>query len=73
MNLAFSYQIHSLIMSLARTILEEPIMATLRVFLSDEEMRRLEELSKREGVTVEQTGRLGINDFIGQPDEFFRA
>jgi hypothetical protein len=31
-------------------------MATLRVFLSDEEMRRLEELSKREGLTVEQMG-----------------
>jgi hypothetical protein len=56
MNLASSYQIHSLIMSLDRTILEEPIMATLRVFLSDEEMRRLEELSKREGLTVEQMG-----------------
>jgi hypothetical protein len=56
MNLASSYQIHSLIMSLDRTILEEPIMATLRVFLSDEEMRRLEELSKREGLTVEQVG-----------------
>lgn len=37
-------------MSLDRPILEESIMATLRVFLSDEEMRRLEELSKREGV-----------------------
>jgi predicted DNA-binding protein len=48
-------------------------MATLRVFLSDEEMRRLEELSKREGLTVVQMVRLGINDFIGQPDESFRA
>lgn len=48
-------------------------MATLRVFLSDEEMRRLEELSKREGLTVEQMVRLGINDFIGQPDDSFRA
>ena len=60
-------------MSLDRPILEESIMATLRVFLSDEEMRRLEELSKREGLTVVQMVRLGINDFIGQPDESFRA
>ena len=50
MNLASSYQIHSLIMSLDRTILEEPIMATLRVFLSDEEMRRLEGAEQARGV-----------------------
>lgn len=48
-------------------------MTTVTVSLSDEEMRRLEELSKREGLTVEQMVRLGINDFIGQPDESFRA
>jgi hypothetical protein len=36
-------------------------------------MRRQEELSKREGLTVEQMVRLGINDFIGQPDDSFRA
>ena len=48
-------------------------MTTVTVSLSDEEMHRLEELSKREGLTVEQMVRLGINDFIGQPDEFFRA
>lgn len=48
-------------------------MATLTISLSDEEMRRLEELSKREGLTVEQMVRLGIHDFIGQPDESFRA
>lgn len=29
-------------------------MATITVSLTDEEMRRLEELSKREGLTVEQ-------------------
>ena len=46
-------------------------MTTVTVSLSDEEMRRLEELSKREGFTVEQMVRLGINDFIGQPDESF--
>lgn len=48
-------------------------MATLTITLSDEEMRRLEALSKREGLTVEQMVRLGITDFIGQPDDAFRA
>lgn len=48
-------------------------MAMLKISLSDGEMRRLEELSKREGLTVEQMVRLGINDFIGQPDDSFRA
>jgi predicted DNA-binding protein len=48
-------------------------MTSIRVSLSDEELRRLEELSKREGITVEQMVRLGINDFIGQPDESFRT
>jgi hypothetical protein len=52
---------------------QEPIMAMLTIFLSDEEMRRLEELSKREGLTVEQMVRLGINDFIDQPDESVRT
>lgn len=48
-------------------------MATLTTSLSDEEMWRLEELSKREGLTVEQMVRLGIHDFIGQPDDAFRT
>lgn len=48
-------------------------MATLTISLSDEEMKRLEALGKREGLTVEQMVRLGINDFIGQPDESFRS
>jgi len=48
-------------------------MATLTISLSDEEMRRLEELSKRESLTVEQMVKLGIHDFIGQPDDAFRA
>jgi predicted DNA-binding protein len=48
-------------------------MATVTISLSDEEMRRLEKLSQREGLTVEQMVRLGITDFIGQPDESFRA
>jgi predicted DNA-binding protein len=47
-------------------------MPTTTVSLSDEEMRRLEELSKREGLTVEQMVRLAISDFIGQPDDSFR-
>jgi antitoxin FitA len=41
--------------------------------LSDEEIQRLEALGKREGLTVEQMVRLGINDFIGQPDDAFHA
>jgi len=48
-------------------------MTTVTVSLSDEEIRRLEELSKREGLTVEQLVRLALNDFIGQPDESFRT
>ena len=48
-------------------------MATLTKSLSDEEMRRLEELSKREGLTVEQMVQLGIHDFIGQPDDAFHT
>lgn len=49
------------------------IMAMLTISLSDEEMRRLEVLGKREGLTVEQMVRLGINDFIGQLDDAFCA
>ena len=48
-------------------------MASLTISLSDEEMRRLEALGKGEGLTVEQMVRLGINDFIGQPDDAFHA
>lgn len=46
-------------------------MTTVTVSLSDEEMRRLEDLSKREGLTIEQMVRVGINDFISQPDDSF--
>lgn len=49
------------------------LMATVTISLSDEEMRRLEALGKHEGLTVEQMVRLGINDFISQPDDAFRA
>ena len=48
-------------------------MAMLTISLSDEEMRRLEVPGKREGLTVEQMVRLGINDFIGQSDDAFHA
>jgi predicted DNA-binding protein len=48
-------------------------MATLTISLSDEEMRRLEVLGKREGLTVEQIVRLSVCDFIGQPDDAFHA
>jgi len=48
-------------------------MATLTISLSDEELQKLEALGKREGLTVEQMVRIGINDFIGQPDEAFHA
>ena len=48
-------------------------MVIITVSLSDEEMRRLEELSKRDGLTVEQMVRLGINDFIDHSDDSFRA
>jgi hypothetical protein len=50
---------------------EGAIMATVTISLSD--VRRLEALGKREGLTVEQMVRLGINDFISQPDDAFRA
>ena len=48
-------------------------MAALTISLSDEEMRRLEALGKREGLTVEQIAQLAIHDFIGQPDDAFHA
>lgn len=47
-------------------------MATLTISLSDEELRRLEALGKRDGLTVEQLVRLSISNLINQPDEAFR-
>ncbi|MEQ1845851.1 MAG: hypothetical protein ABL983_09790 [Nitrospira sp.] len=41
--------------------------------MSRNNVRRLKELSKREGLTVEQMGKLGIHDFIGQPGDAFSA
>lgn len=48
-------------------------MATVTISFSDEEMRRLEALGKREGLTVEQMVRLCVRDLIAQPDDSFRA
>ena len=48
-------------------------MATLTISLSDEKMRRLEALGKREGLTTEQIVRLALNDLISQPELTFRA
>ena len=48
-------------------------MATLTISLSDEEMRRLEVLGKREGLTVEQMVHLSVRDLVGQPDDAFHA
>ena len=47
-------------------------MATITISLSDEEMRRLEGLSKREGLPAEQLVQLAIRDLIGQIDKSFR-
>jgi hypothetical protein len=52
---------------------KESIMATLTISLSDEEIRRLEVLDKREGLTVEQMVRLSVCEFIGQADAAFHA
>lgn len=47
-------------------------MVTLIISLSDEEMHRLEELSKRESLTIEQMVRLVINVFISLSDDHSR-
>lgn len=47
-------------------------MPTLTISLSDEERHRLEHLSEREGLTVEQMVRLCVRDLIAQPDESFQ-
>jgi len=48
-------------------------MATLTISLSDEEVRRLENLSEREGLAVEQLVGVCVRDLITQPDEFFQV
>ncbi len=47
-------------------------MATITISLSDKEMRRLESLSEREGLTVEQLVRLCVRDLITRPNESFQ-
>lgn len=47
-------------------------MATLTISLSDEEMRRLEAMSEREGLNVEQVVQLCIHDLINHPDDHFQ-
>lgn len=47
-------------------------MATLTISLPDEEMRRLEALSAREDLTVEQIVQLSVRDLMGQPDDYFK-
>lgn len=48
-------------------------MAEVTITLSPEDLRRLEDLGKREGLTVQQIVRLGVQDLLSQPDEAFRA
>ncbi|MFQ5897400.1 MAG: DNA-binding protein [Candidatus Methylomirabilia bacterium] len=48
-------------------------MPDVTVNLSDEEVRRLEELGGQVGLTVAQLVRLGVRDLISQPDEAFHA
>ena len=47
-------------------------MATLTISLSDVEMRRLEALSAREDLTVEQIAQLSVRELMGQPDDNFK-
>lgn len=48
-------------------------MAEVTITLTQEELRRLEELGKQEGLTVQQIVHLGVRDLLSQPDEAFRA
>ncbi len=48
-------------------------MAQVTITLSSEELKHVEELGRREGLTVEQVIKLGIQDLISQPDEVFRT
>ena len=47
-------------------------MPDVTVSLTEEEVRRLEELSGRVGLTVAQVAQLGIRDLVSQPDKVFR-
>lgn len=48
-------------------------MVEVTVSLSAKERKRLEELGRQEGLTVEQMVRLGIREFLSLPDEAFHA
>lgn len=48
-------------------------MAEITHSLSPEEVTRLEELGRPEGLSVEQVAKLAIQDLMNQPDEFFRV
>lgn len=48
-------------------------MPEVIVSLTEEEARRLEELSEQVGLTVAQLVRLGVRDLVGQSDEAFHA
>jgi hypothetical protein len=47
-------------------------MAEVTVTLSAEEFQRLKDLGEREGLTVDQVVKLGIQDLMNQPDDSFR-
>ena len=47
-------------------------MAKITVSLSDEDLRRLEELGGREGDPIDQLAHAGIRKLLGLPDEAFR-
>jgi hypothetical protein len=48
-------------------------MPEVTVSLTEEEVRRLEELGGQIGLTVAQLVQLGVRDFVSQPDEAFHA
>ena len=47
-------------------------MAEVKISLSPDELKRLEDIGRQEGLTVEQVAKLGIQDLMNQPDEAFR-
>lgn len=48
-------------------------MPEVIVSLTEEEVRRLEELGGQVGLTVAQLVRLGVRDLVSQSDEAFHA
>jgi predicted DNA-binding protein len=47
-------------------------MAEVTITLSTEELQRLKALGEREGLTIDQIVRLGVQDLINQPDDTFQ-